>query len=224
MGWCFYGRKMTAEQEMGEIAKLCTFDSGDGVSNALIDARKVGRAVYALVEARGKYAAGAAPFVQDADGAYRFLAVFLTASGGGDGWGYKAIDESSGPVESQCPHHLIKRASPIDPTILAADRAKKAEKEEAGGWFYSCAISAQDWRDRCTAPKPGASVAKMRVGDVIRLPEAVTFRGGIEVQEVKVSSYTRRGKQMRAYWCEEIGLCRIPAKLVAGAEIVSRAA
>jgi hypothetical protein len=52
-----------------------------------------------------------------------FVCLFKLSSYGGD-WGYKAIDESMGPVYWDCPVSLIQQADP--PTTATATQWRKA--------------------------------------------------------------------------------------------------
>lgn len=50
-------------------------------------------------------------------GNYRFIAVYLLkgpARDSGEGWGYKDMDESMGPVEAGCPERLLKQSQVED--------------------------------------------------------------------------------------------------------------
>lgn len=91
-------------------------------------------------------------------GNYRFIAVYLLkgpARGSGEGWGYKDMDESMGPVEAGCPERLLKQSQ----------------------------IKDSGWRERCREARRRAAVKRkwastLKSGDLLKLScfkKAVTY-------------------------------------------------
>ena len=127
MGWLYYGR--VPGDIRAEIARICESATTEPRMRAIAIAR-VGTTWYAALEAR--YATPEAAracsytraFPPTDDGRYVFGAVFLTQIGG-DGWGYKDLDETMGPVASEAPAAILDRLTP------------------------TTAPHALDWRQRC---------------------------------------------------------------------------
>ena len=129
MGWTFYTdrRVQTYAYERAEIVKLCTYKSPVRQC-ALVKASKVGTTWYAATKITGSDAAPIEDntYVTDGDGSITFAAVFLTRYDDGC-WGYKDMEESMGPAQSQAPLSILDLLS---------------ELKDPNGYAYA-------WRQRC---------------------------------------------------------------------------
>jgi hypothetical protein len=193
MGWTFYSgwnSPRDAQAERREVERLLTWDTPGGAAH-MLDARKVGSVWYAAVRVtRG--GESQRDYVPALDGSYVFCAVILTQRSGGE-WGYKDISETMGPAECRAPELILKLLSPLtDPDGYAAK-----------------------WRAECRAARKGGA-ASFKVGDRIRLAHPVTLNGQ-PVEIVTVSSYTRRGRNMRCYEAPGFGKFRMDSAYLAGA-------
>jgi len=129
MGWLFYtdGRVKSYADEKAEITRLCTFE-GDTRKTELVKACKVGCTWYAAARVTNRDGSPVedATYVTDTDGSITVGAVFLTRYDDGC-WGYKDMEESTGPNECRAPLGLIELLSNL---------------KDEGSY-------AQDWRQRC---------------------------------------------------------------------------
>lgn len=182
----------TPTDERAEIMRLCTSDH----LTPLV-ASKVGSTWYVAIEC-----ATADPdhYQHDARGHFVFAAVILTTRRGGE-WGYKAMEESMGPNEARCPKYILDILSPLNPDA----------KSYAAEWRQRC----EDQRQK----KTGAQAFK--VGDKIRLPAPLTFTDGTTADTFTVTTYRRGSRNMRAYHAEGVGLCRIDARHLEGAQRIA---
>jgi hypothetical protein len=89
--------------------------------------------------------------------------VYLLHYGRGwDNFGYKDMTEFSGPSVSECPKRILSLLTPLD------------DEKDPNGW-------ARDWRKRCMdIIENKASKKKVKVGDVIKLTEELTFNSGLK--------------------------------------------
>jgi len=164
MGWLFYGHTPSCIRD--EIARLCTWENDDGRGFPVLISKQ-GSVWYAAVRrepATGRSETGmdaTGSYETDATGGYTFAAVFLTRRGG-DGWGYKDMDETMGPHEAQAPASLLGLLSPTHSEY------------------------ALQWRQRC---REAARLAgrSLKDGDVIRFDEPLRFTDGSEHQTFRVS-------------------------------------
>ena len=129
-------------------------------------------------------------FNQDADGAFRFIAVVLVSRDRFE-IAYKEIDETSGPCETKCPQRILKAASSYADDVSDSN--------------YGV-----EWRARCWEyhKRPKVNMQNLRVGSRIRFQEEITF-GGISACEFEVATYRIRGKERKCFYNKVIGLCRI---------------
>lgn len=199
MGWTFYmdRRVKCYADERREIEQLCTYDNPVR-QTTLIKARKVASTWYAAVRIT---ASDAAPledktYVVDPDGSITFAAVFLTRYDDGC-WGYKDMEESSGPVQSKAPLSILTLLSEIkDPESYA-----------------------HAWRQRC---RDWAAIPDYQEGDKIKLAQPVTLTDGSTCQIVTATHYTRYGKKRRCYRIEETGgLARLSKSTLARSKLVT---
>ncbi len=177
MGWVYYGHRNIRcyADERAEIARLCTFENGNGRSTKLLRATKVGTTWYAA--ARVQNADGSpvetTTYVPAPDGSYVFGAVFLTRYDDGC-WGYKDMDETVGPTEARAPRSILKLLSEIkDPDSYAIN-----------------------WRKRC---EEWASIPNYQEGDKIKLAEPAELTDGSKVQILEVTHYPSGRRKMRCY-------------------------
>ncbi|UWR70532.1 hypothetical protein K4K95_18520 (plasmid) [Phaeobacter inhibens] len=212
MGWLFYTdrRVQTYADEKAEIARLCTFES-DTRKTELVKACKVGPTWYAAACKVGPtwYAAARvtsldgtavedATYVTDLDGSIAFGAVFLTRYDDGC-WGYKDMEESTGPNESRAPLGLIELLSDL-----------KDPDSYAHGWRQRC----RDW----------AAIPDYEEGDKIKLAAPVTLTDGSTCQIVTATHYRRGRQKRRCYRIEETGgLVRLSKASLAGSELIGSA-
>jgi hypothetical protein len=126
MGWTFQDR--VPPSIVAAILQLCSGDAGDRRLRPLALAR-MGTTWYAAVEARfaDPAAAQASPCTHSfpvlPDASYVFGAVILTDRDGA-GWGYKDMDETMGPVQSQAPALILDRLSATTSANALAWRAR----------------------------------------------------------------------------------------------------
>jgi hypothetical protein len=129
-----------------------------------IEIAKRGNTFYMLVQdSKGS----SEHFECDPDGSYRYLLVALTKRDGGE-FGYKLVDESMGPYETNCPKGLIKRASPI----------------KAGKMGY-----ATEWRAKCLAK---TSPKRPPLNKLFSVAQPVKFRNGVEATRFQRVQYGKR--------------------------------
>lgn len=140
MGWLFYGR--VPRDIRAEIARLCESANSEPSLRAIAIAR-VGSTWYAAIEARhatptaAQAGAQARQFPPREDGSSVFAAVFLTDVGG-DGWGYKDMEETMGPVASEAPTAILDLLTPTTSAHAFAwrERCRAAGRVEADElWF-----------------------------------------------------------------------------------------
>lgn len=201
MGWLIYSRSdspRTYAEERAEIERLCTFET-DTRNFAPVQLSKVGSVWYAAVKVLPKVGAtlDQNAFQPDPDGGYTFAVVFLTSRRDGE-WGYKDMDETMGPNESKAPVSLLRKLSNL--------------KDPDG---YATA-----WRERCmrwAESKPPA----LKTGDVIRT-RPIKLTNGTKVQNFRVDTYRRRGKNRKVYHCiDNGGIYSLRREQLTGLEIIN---
>jgi len=169
MGWLFYTdrRVRSYADEKAEIERLCTFET-DTRKTLLLKACKVGSTWYAAAKVTNLDGTPAedATYVTDDDGSITFAAVFLTRYDDGC-WGYKDMEEASGPVESRAPVSILALLSELkDPESFA-----------------------HAWRQRC---RDWAAIPDYQEGDRIRLAAPVTLSDGSTCQIVTALRFRNR--------------------------------
>lgn len=115
----------------------------------------------------------------------RFIVVYLMQSDPGYGWGYKAVCESMGPAEVDCPLYML-------------DAAPVADSEYAG-----------HWRERVRAHHK-ARADRDRIIRSLALGDRVVFTDGCRPAEVTVVS-----KKPLIGRCPNGNLYRVPRRMVA---------
>jgi hypothetical protein len=156
MGWLFYTTTRTRKDECDHVL---THD-GDKSRLCVIDSAMVGSTYYAAVERTDK----------ETGVSYIFGAVLLTKGRSlpgeaqdGHNFGYKDMDESSGPNESKCPLRILNKLSPLDHPA-----------------FNGRTEYAQAWRDRCRAYH---GKQKPKAGQRVTFAEPITFTDGSKLAE-----------------------------------------
>lgn len=168
MGWLFY-RIPEGRSRKAECDSVINCASDNGTWEVLKSAM-VGSTYYAAVRKTPKD--GAAPYV--------FAAIFLTKGGSrGDdmNFGYKDMDESVGPCESQCPVGILDMLTPL----AAGDKSYAA-----------------DWRARCRANLEKKK-NKPKVGDMIVLAEPLKFTDGNMLDTFILEEGVRRGRKYKRF-------------------------
>jgi hypothetical protein len=203
MGWTFM--PSNGKDRVTIIREQLDYDT-DAYTQKVIDHATLGSTVYLLVQRTPKGACQPdRTYINDADGAFRWIAVFLTRKHRyAYDFGYKDMSEGMGPVESRCPKRLISAASPLrddDPTV-----------DE--NW-------AAQWRARCLS-NLAQRHAKLKSGTLVRLSHAVKFSNGYEGDLFTVCIIKRRGRN-RTYFeaPNNAGLYRITNLSAIGYQIVA---
>lgn len=107
-------------------------------------------------------------------------------------FGYKDMDEQSGPVEANCPRSILE--------LLTS----------------SSHPYALDWRNRCYAMLR-LKERKVADGDILRLPEPLRFTDGSEHREFRVS---KRGSKIELRTSDGFGAYRISRLMERRFEII----
>ena len=138
------------------------YTNQDG-SNEVLKSSFVGSTYYAAIKVQRRGEA-----TDHASIEYTIAAVVKTSCSQGE-FCYKSMDETMGPVLSQCPASILKLLSPL------------GELERLGVVAGLSLEYASEWRERCLKH---AESKKQRVrlkdGDRIKLPYTVRFVGGLE--------------------------------------------
>jgi hypothetical protein len=152
-------------------------------------------------------------YVPDADGNVVALLVFKLSLAPHDhyNFGYKDMDESMGPYRCEAPLSIIAKCSPLRDTIGPQPE-------------YSSLRSATEYRARCRAV--AASKAKKRSlkpGDVVTLPEPLTFAGSKQSRFTVERARVRGRKGMSTVFRADNGMpCLISAANLGGATFERR--
>ena len=193
MGWTFQPSR--GRDRVDIIRSLLDYES-DAYDQKIIDHAVVGTTVYLLVQRTPKGAWGPSTFyVNDADGSFRWIAVFLTSkTRDAYDFGYKDLVEAMGPVEARCPRRIITAASRLrhpDPAI---------EGNYAARWRQKCL-------DGCTAQT--RRKAELVPGATIRLSRPIDFTDGYKGDCFVVEIVTWRGRNRTCFRAPNGGLYRI---------------
>lgn len=135
MGWLVYDTRPGSI--VAEITKLCTFETevrrAYPVALAkVLEPGQSGPVWYAAVKCELQTPEGVlahnerGDFALQADNSYTFGAVFLTTEE--DGWGYKDMDETSGPVADHAPALILDVLTPTS-------------SEFALNWRHRCGVN-----------------------------------------------------------------------------------
>jgi hypothetical protein len=193
MGWTFIPSRGRDPMEIirGQI------DCDDAAfTDKILDHAVVGTTVYLLVSCTPKTAwEPNTIYVNDADGSFRWIAVFLTRKArDAYDFGYKPLDECMGPVEASCPRRLIAAASPLrnpDPAV---------EGNYAARWRQKCLGGINAKATRKAELVPGATV---------HLSRALDFTDGYSGDRFVVEIVKRRGRNHTYFRAPNGGLYRI---------------
>ena len=193
MGWLFQNQKLRHETPADYITRTFTYD-GEIRRSTVLATATVGNVIYAAIRNEEK----------ETGRAYVFAAVVLFRNSARDGFGYKDMCESMGPVECDCPDRIMRLLSPVEdipqPSFTAAWRARVAARK---------------------AERRGAreSAAAIVVGDIVRLPNEVTLRPG----GVRARAFRLVGRRKRTRLFEPLDhpgvICRLSARLLADASV-----
>jgi hypothetical protein len=193
MGWTFmpsHGR------DRAEIIRSQLNWENDTITDKVLDLAVAGTTVYLLVCRTPK--AGWEPdttYVNDADGTFRWIAVFLTRKArDAYDFGYKDLTESMGPVEAGCPRRIIAAASPLrhpDPAVEGNYAAR--------------------WRQKCLdqAAAKAKRKAELVHGATIRISRALEFADGHKGDRFVVEIVRWRGRNRTYFRAPNGGLYRI---------------
>ena len=192
MGWTVYCTSNSPAPGNAERAEIMRLCTSEHLTP--LAASKVGSTWYVAI--RSTYP-GDNKYERAPDGSFVFAVVFLTSRKHG-AWGYKDMDESMGPNESRCPARVLDMLSPLKP----------------GRDGY-----AADWRARCREQRRSPAAA-FKVGDRVRLATLPEI-DGTPIEIVTVASYRRGKRNMRAYHAEGVGLFRMDASWLRGAERIT---
>ena len=98
MGWLFYNSQYLDEN--GEVDRKKEMDSGFATGYEVLRSVMVDTTYYAAIKRDGRV--------------YAYVALTSDDRARGHNFGYKGMDEFSGPVESKCPMNILKLLSPTD--------------------------------------------------------------------------------------------------------------
>lgn len=134
---------------------------------------------------------------------YIFAAVMLIDQSGGE-FGYKDMDESMGPVQSDCPARILNLLTPLEDIERITGRSQGYAVE----WRKRC-------RDNLAAKRPPKLPVKITEGTVATWPTPLKFGDGVE--RTRFTATLRGTKKVR--WRADDGvLCQIPQRLLALAQ------
>jgi hypothetical protein len=178
MGWTFQPSR--GRDRVDIIRPLLDYET-DTYAQNVVDHAVVGTTVYLLVRRIPKGAwEPSTVYVNDDDGSFRWIAVFLTRKArDAYDFGYKDIEEGMGPVQTRCPRRLISAASPLRHSDPAIDRNYAAQ-----------------WRQKCLNHHAAVSKRKAELvpGASIRLPCILDFADGYKGDHFVVEVVKRRGR------------------------------
>jgi hypothetical protein len=193
MGWTYMPSR---GRDRAEIVRDQLNWENDTFTDKVLDLAVVGTTVYILVCRTPKAAwEPSTTYVNEADGSFRWIAVFLTQKArDAYDFGYKDIEESMGPVEARCPRRLIDNASPLrhpDPAV---------EGNYAARWRQKCLGGSTAKAKRKADLVPGVS---------IRLSRVLNFSDGYKGDCFVVEIVKWRGRNRTCFRAPNGGLYRI---------------
>lgn len=170
MGWLFYNHPVAdvkAEIESPSSGIFTT--SAPGHAYEVLDSAIVGNTYYAAVK---RTLPDHPPYV--------FAAIFLFKNGKRSGFGYKDMDEGSGPYECACPLRILNKLSPL---------------EDFPGGVEGSGYAA-GWRERVreyhrTKATQSSAAKALKPGDTFKLAEPLTFTSGIKADTFTVTTYVK---------------------------------
>ena len=164
MGWLYQDDPVA--DPVAELTARFTYD-GHTRTWRVLDAARIANTIYMAVNSTDK----------PTGKSYVFAAVILISNTKKHGFGYKDMDESVGPCQCDCPDRIMR--------LLTPDR----DLPNPG--------YAADWRARVEARKAAKRQQtqrrqSLRIGTIITLPIAATFRSGITASRFRLAHFRRR--------------------------------
>lgn len=158
MGWLFY-HKPRGEKLADHFRKKIECDN-ESLTYRALDVASTRSAVYAALEVTKKDTGRR--YVT----ALVFLIKYIPRDKDGYNFGYKDMEESMGPYESECPERILKLLSPVE----------EIWPEPCSGRQY-----AAEWRARCQARVARRKTAlAVKPGTTIRFEKPLKFTDGSE--------------------------------------------
>jgi hypothetical protein len=192
MGWLFH--RDPIDDPLAYLTANYNYDC-DTHTLQTLDGARVGNTVYLAVRTSDKKTGRS----------FVFAAVILIRNTKKDGFGYKDQTESMGPNEYDCPQRIMRLLSPVadipNPSFSAYWRAHVAAHH--------------DERRRRRQRRNS-----LRVGNIVTLPDAVRFSGGITARSFRVAHFRRRTPVFEAL--DRPGFyCRLRVATLAAATITA---
>lgn len=174
MGWTFSYKPASQSATDYLRKKVLDCENEHGTWKTLA-ASQVGNTVYAAVER-----------VKVSGERYVFAAVILTKADNRSAYnfGWKDIDESSGPYRIDCPERILKLLTPTD-------------NENANQWRLSCREKRQQWAAR------KKFLSTIKPGMLLSFADPFTFRIGGE--KIAVATFALRDMKRRLFVLPEHG-------------------
>jgi ribosomal protein L19 len=191
VGWLYRRDPVPASQICDIIRDEVFWWTSPGYEGKVLDIAKVGSTVYAAVSLKRP----------EDDKAFVFAGVVLVRNGK-DGFGYKDMDETVGPMECDCPDRIMRLLSPVEDLPRVGYAA--------------------EWRARVAARKAEkkrlAKVPPLKVGDVVTLPDPVTFGRAGKARTFRVTRFRGRTPIFAAVELNDMA-CQLRRETVASARI-----
>ena len=223
MGWLVRNNPLPSYETTDSYLRAQVTSENDDVRHEIIDSAFVGATWYAALRATWKtskadycgksYAAGTT---------YVVALVFLT-SGGRARFGYKDMEESMGPCETECPTRILNLLTPFEQIPGAS---LDPQVNYAIGWRQKCREHAAA---KSGLTRKRAAIAKLWAGAKIRLPRQIHYDGKpYDTFEVTFQRVRRGAKEpsMCFFPIESDGsragfLARVTARDLATAEVIA---
>jgi hypothetical protein len=194
MGWLY--RDEPIDNPLAYLMARYDYDC-DTHTLKTLDGARVGNTVYLAVRSTDKKTGGT----------FVFAAVILISNTKKSGFGYKDMTESMGPYECACPDRIMRLLSPItdipNPSYTAEWRARVEARKNAK----------RQQRERRQS---------LRVGSIVTLPTAASFRGGYTANRFRVAYFWGRTPVFEA-GDPPTFRCRLTAAMLAAATIAAPA-
>lgn len=208
MGWTYYHKPSNVSAEAALREELSWSHMPEEKRPTIVASAKGSGVIAFAVKYPGAYFAdhkGPRKTIPNEDGSETIAVVFLHKSVAKDrhNFGYKDMDEFSGPYEAAVSASILKHLSPLNPEFP-----------------YDSVKWAQGWRDKCAAYSAGRAKAKaLKPGAKLTLAAPLNFKS-FKADEFVAESYTSKGKSKLGFRAVGAGvLCRLPARVIAGATI-----
>jgi hypothetical protein len=192
MGWLY--QYDPVENPVAHLTAKCNYDNEHRTLQVLAAAR-VANTVYMAIRSTDKASAAS----------YVFAAVILISNTKKHGFGYKDMDESMGPCQCDCPDRIMRLLTPISNLPNLGHAA--------------------DWRARVEARNNAKRQQRqrrqsLRVGSIVTLPTAASFRGGYTASRFRVAYFWGRTPVFEA-GDPPTFRCRLSAAMLAAATIAA---